>query len=77
MSDQTPPDPHAWWWHRRLQSYLGIAGLVGLAALAIYYPVSEHATELLGYAGLGCLLLIAQYLGSSIVDIVRAWRGGE
>jgi len=74
MSEQTPPDASAWWWHRRLQSYLGIAGLMALAALAIYYPVSEASAELLSYAGMGCLLLIAQYLGSSIVDIVRAWR---
>ena len=51
-----------------------LLGVVVAASLAIYYPVSEASAELLSYAGMGCLLLIAQYLGSSIVDIVRAWR---
>jgi len=77
MSDEEPPDARAWWWHRRLQSYLGIAGLSSLAAMAIHYPVSEASAELLSYAGLGCLLLIGQYMGSTVEDLIRAWREGK
>lgn len=73
MSEQNP-NPRKWWFHRRIMCYLGIVGLIGLSAIAILFPVSAPAAELLKYAGLGCCLLIAQYMGTSIVDIVRAWR---
>lgn len=77
MSDGNPPDPTAWWWHRRFQSYLGIAGLIGLSAAAIVGSVDKAASDLLGYAGIGCIVLIVQYAGSTAVDAVRAWKGNE
>ena len=69
------PDPERWWAHRRFQSYIGILGLLGLSAAAILGDVDEAAGELLGYAGVGCLLLIIQYAGTTAVDALRAWKG--
>jgi len=78
MSDKpenTPPDPVKWWRHRRYQSYMGIAGLVGLSTLAILWPVSDAVAGLLEYAGVGCILLIVGYgPGSTLCDAIRAWK---
>jgi len=74
MSEDSPPNKFKWWFHRRIMCYMGIFGLVGLAAIAIIFPVSTASAELLKYAGLGCCLLILQYMGTSVVDAIRAWR---
>jgi len=74
MSNNENPNPFRWWFHRRIMCYMGIAGLIGLAAIAIIFPVSTASAELLKYAGLGCCLLIAQYMGSSVCDAIKAWK---
>lgn len=78
MSEDTPPDPAKWWRHRRYQSYIGIVGLIALSAMAIVWPVSDAVAGLLEYAGLACILLVVGYgPGSTCVDAIRAWRGGD
>lgn len=75
-TEEHPPDLYEWWRHRKTQSYLGIIGLIGISAAAIYFNVDVAAASLLKWAGIGCVFLIIQYGPlSSCVDIVRAWKG--
>jgi len=74
-SQNVPPDPVKWWRHRRYQSYIGIGGLLAVGTLAVLHPVSDAATDLLGYVGIGCILLIVGYgPGSTLCDALRAWK---
>ena len=76
MTDEAPPDPAKWWRHRRYQSYIGIAGLLGIAVIVVQGSVDEAATGLLEYVGIGCAALAVQYsLSTSLCDAIRAWRG--
>lgn len=62
------PDPKAWWLHRRIGNYVGIAGLVSLP----FVPGADAVKE---YIAIGCIVLIAAYGPSStIVDAIKAWR---
>lgn len=76
MSEEKHPDPVAWWWHRRVQSYIGVVGLIGVGLAAFNMALTAGEARVLETVGLGCILLVVGYgPGSTLVDIVKAWRG--
>jgi hypothetical protein len=58
-------------------AYLGILGAFLELAVVWRTEVSEPEAEILTYAALVFALLIIQYMGSSMVDAIRAWRGTD
>ena len=73
MSDENEhPDPEAYWFQRRLKSWVGVVGLIAIVLASAF---TEADPDVLQLAGVGCLILIAGYSPSaSIADIVKAWR---
>lgn len=65
MSDEPAnPSPVRWWRHRRWQSYLALAGLLGMGAAALGGQIPEHAVP------------VMQTLAWALTTIVLVYSGG-
>jgi len=73
MTDKAHPDPETWWYHRRLQAYIALAGLflLGIGLFFIPEPAVPLAQSL---AWVFVSIVIIYSGGASLVDAVSKLR---
>jgi len=64
MSDTDNPDPERWWRHRRWQSYVALAGVIGVGGSSLAGLVPDGAAP------------VAQSVTWALVSVVILYHGG-